>query len=185
MLKFGLYESIHKYVCLCFSSEHCARFTRAHARGRGTYARGIHARSLPRTGALFGLRHVSVTIIYRAVPSGRIQGKGKVDFDGVKSSPDRQSSYEQALDPNTYLELKARPSNHEQSMFQLSIIRYRKYPRTPNITIWCFTKKMAGNKMKKYIRKYDNPQIIFTRTDMTTIGFWSRKFISQFTPVRL
>ena len=51
----------------------------------------------------------------RAVPSERIQGKEKVDFDGVKSSPDRLSNYEQALDPNTYMELKARPSNHEQS----------------------------------------------------------------------
>ena len=171
MLKFGLYESIHKYVCLCFSSEHGARFTRAHARGRGTYAPGIHARSLPPTGALFGLRHVSVTIIYRAVPSGRIQGKGKVDFDGVKSSPDRQSSYEQALDQIRIWNSKPGPRTMNSLMFQLSIIRYRKYPRTPNITIWCFTKKMAGNKMKKYIRKYDNPQIIFSRTDMTIIGF--------------
>ena len=51
----------------------------------------------------------------RAVPSERIQGKEKVDFDGVKSSQDRLSNYEQALDPNTYMELKARSSNHEQS----------------------------------------------------------------------
>ena len=51
----------------------------------------------------------------RAVPSERIQGKEKVDFDGVKSSPDRQSNDEPASDPNTYMELKARPSNHEES----------------------------------------------------------------------
>lgn len=131
MLTFGLSESIHKYVCLCFSSEYSARFTRAHARGRGTYAPEIHARSLPRTGALFGLRHVSVTIIYRAVLSRRIQGKGKVDFDGVKSSPDRQSNYEQALDPNTYLELKARPSNHEESHVPSEYQSLLEIPKNP------------------------------------------------------
>ena len=51
----------------------------------------------------------------RAVPSERIQGKEKVDFDGVKSSPDRQFNDEPASDPNTYMELKTRPSNHEES----------------------------------------------------------------------
>ena len=49
----------------------------------------------------------------RAVPSERIQGKEKVDFDGVKSSPDRQSNDEPASDPNTYMELKAKLPNHK------------------------------------------------------------------------
>lgn len=49
----------------------------------------------------------------RAVPNKRIQSKEEIDFDGVKSSPDQQSSNEQASDPNTYMELKPRPSNQE------------------------------------------------------------------------
>ena len=153
MLTFGLSESIHKYVCLCFSSEHGARFTRAHARGRGTYAPGIHARSLPRTGALFGLRHVSVTIIYRAVPSGRIQGKGKVDFDGVKSSPDRQSSYEQALDPNTYLELKARPSNHEQSNVPTEYHSLQEIPKNPEYYNMVLHKENGGKQNEEVYKE--------------------------------
>ena len=51
----------------------------------------------------------------RAVPSERIQGEENVSFEGVEPSPDRQSNDEQASDLNTYIELKPRPSNHEQS----------------------------------------------------------------------
>ena len=49
----------------------------------------------------------------RAVPNKRIQSKEEIDFDGVKSSPYQLSSNEQASDPNTYMELKPRPSNQE------------------------------------------------------------------------
>ena len=45
-------------------------------------------------------------------------------------------------------------------MFLLSISRYMKNPRTPDITIWCFKKKMEGNKMKKCMRNYANPSIV-------------------------
>ena len=67
----------------------------------------------------------------RAVPSERIQGKEKVDFDGVKSSPDRLSNYEQALDPNTYMELKARSSNHEQSHVPTEYQSLQEIPKNP------------------------------------------------------
>ena len=40
--------------------------------------------------------------------------------------------------------------------YLLSITLYRKDPRTPNTTMWRFRKKMAGNKMKKCMRKYEN-----------------------------
>ncbi|XP_022783232.1 hemicentin-2-like isoform X1 [Stylophora pistillata] len=56
-----------------------------------------------------------------AVPNKRIQSKEKIDFDGVKSLPDQQSSDDQASDPGTYMELKSRPSNQEShvpSMYQ-------------------------------------------------------------------
>ncbi|XP_022805719.1 receptor-type tyrosine-protein phosphatase F-like isoform X3 [Stylophora pistillata] len=49
----------------------------------------------------------------RAVPDKRIQSKEEIDFDGVKSSPDQLTSDEQSSDPNTYMELKPRPSNQE------------------------------------------------------------------------
>ena len=37
----------------------------------------------------------------------------KVDFDGVKSSPDQQRSDQHASDPDLYMELKPRPSIRE------------------------------------------------------------------------
>ena len=40
-------------------------------------------------------------------------------------------------------------------MFPLSISRYRKNPRVPDITIWGFRGKVARNKMKKFMRKYN------------------------------
>ncbi|XP_022808476.1 uncharacterized protein LOC111345457 [Stylophora pistillata] len=49
----------------------------------------------------------------RAVPNKTIQSNEEIDFDGVKSSPYQLSSNEQASDPNTYMELKPRPSNQE------------------------------------------------------------------------
>ena len=67
----------------------------------------------------------------RAVPSERIQGKEKVDFDGVKSSPDRQSNDEPASDPNTYMELKARPSNHEESHVPTEYQSLLEIPKNP------------------------------------------------------
>ena len=67
----------------------------------------------------------------RAVPSERIQGKEKVDFDGVKSSPDRRSNDEPASDPNTYMELKARPSNHEESHVPTEYQSLLEIPKNP------------------------------------------------------
>ncbi|XP_022783237.1 uncharacterized protein LOC111324018 [Stylophora pistillata] len=49
----------------------------------------------------------------RAVHYKRIPNKEKVDFDGVKSSPDQQSRDKQASDRSTYMELKPRPSTQE------------------------------------------------------------------------
>lgn len=71
-------------VCLCSSSEQGARFTRTHARGRGARsfasAPVIQARSLPRTRALFSLRHVSVMIIYQASDRKRIASTALTDL---------------------------------------------------------------------------------------------------------
>ncbi|PFX30094.1 Coagulation factor V [Stylophora pistillata] len=53
---------------------------------------------------------------YRRAVHKRIQRKQRVDFDGVKSSPDQQSSDEHASDPNTYMELKPRPSIQESQV---------------------------------------------------------------------
>ncbi|PFX13685.1 Receptor-type tyrosine-protein phosphatase F [Stylophora pistillata] len=53
----------------------------------------------------------------RAVPNKWIQNKEEIDFNGVKSSPDQQSSKEEASDPNTYMELKPRPSNQKYKLF--------------------------------------------------------------------
>ncbi|XP_022783168.1 protein sidekick-2-like [Stylophora pistillata] len=52
----------------------------------------------------------------RAVHYKRIQRKQRVDFDGVKSSHDQQSSDEHASDPNTYMELKPWPSTQESEV---------------------------------------------------------------------
>ncbi|PFX30092.1 Down syndrome cell adhesion molecule-like protein 1-like [Stylophora pistillata] len=52
----------------------------------------------------------------RAVHYKRIQRKQRVEFDGVKSSPAQQSSDKQASDPNTYMELKPRPSTQESQV---------------------------------------------------------------------
>ena len=49
----------------------------------------------------------------RAVPNRRTRSKEKVDFDGVKSSPDQQRRDQHASDPDLYMELKPRPSNQE------------------------------------------------------------------------
>ncbi|PFX23979.1 Receptor-type tyrosine-protein phosphatase F [Stylophora pistillata] len=49
----------------------------------------------------------------RAVLNKRLQCKEEIDFDGVKSSPDQQSSNEQASGSSTYMELKPMPSNQE------------------------------------------------------------------------
>lgn len=49
----------------------------------------------------------------RAVPNERIQNQEKVDCEGVKSSPDQQSTNQHASDPSTYMELKPRPSNRQ------------------------------------------------------------------------
>ena len=121
----------------------------------------------------------------RAVPSERIQGKEKVDFHGVKSSPDRQSNDEQASDPNTYMELKARLPNHKQSHVPTEYQSLQEVPMNPEYYNMVLQKEIGGKQNEKCMRKYDNPQIISSRTDMTTIGFWSRQFISQFTAVRL
>ena len=42
-------------------------------------------------------------------------------------------------------------------MYQLSISRYRKNPEIPDIAMWYFREKTVGNKMMKFMRKYDNP----------------------------
>ena len=49
----------------------------------------------------------------RVVPNRRTRSKEKVDFDGVKSSPDQQRRDQPASDPDLYMELKPRPSNQE------------------------------------------------------------------------
>ena len=92
-------------------------------------------------------------MFYRAVPSGRIQGKGKVDFDGVKSSPDRQSSYEQALDPNTYLELKARPSNHEQSNVPTEYHSLQEIPKNPEYYNMVLHKENGGKQNEEVYKE--------------------------------
>lgn len=41
-------------------------------------------------------------------------------------------------------------------MYQLSISRYRKNPEIPDIAMWYFREKTVGNKMMKFMRKYEN-----------------------------
>lgn len=52
----------------------------------------------------------------RAVPYKRIQSKKNGEVHGVRSSPDQQSSDEQASHFNTYMELKPWPSNQESQV---------------------------------------------------------------------
>ena len=75
----------------------------------------------------------------RAVPNRRTRSKEKVDFDGVKSSPDQQRRDQPALDPDLYMELKPRPSNQE-SHVPTEYQSLQENPENPE--------KMAGNKMK-------------------------------------
>ena len=80
----------------------------------------------------------------RAVPSERIQGKEKVDFHGVKSSPDRQSNDEQASDPNTYMELKARLPNHKQSLVPTEYQSLQEVPMNPEYYNMVLQKEIGG-----------------------------------------
>ena len=85
----------------------------------------------------------------RAVPSERIQGKEKVDFDGVKSSPDRQSNDEPASDPNTYMELKARPSNHDESHVPTEYQSLLEIPKNPEYYNVVLQRENGGKQNKE------------------------------------
>ncbi|XP_022783235.1 hemicentin-1-like [Stylophora pistillata] len=62
------------------------------------------------------MNSVSIWQRRRAVPIERAQNQEKVDFDGVKSSPDQQSTDLHASDPSTYMELEPRPSNQQSQV---------------------------------------------------------------------
>ncbi|PFX16979.1 Receptor-type tyrosine-protein phosphatase F [Stylophora pistillata] len=79
----------------------------------------------------------------RAVLNKRIQSKEEIDFDGVKSSPDQQSSNEQGSDPNTYMELKPRPSNQE-SCVPSEYQSLREIPENPGYYNSVFQKENGG-----------------------------------------
>ena len=73
----------------------------------------------------------------------------------VKSSPDQQSSDQQASVPSLYLELKPRPTN-QQSHVPTEYQSLQENPEIPDIAMWYFREKTVENKMMKFMRKYEN-----------------------------
>ena len=79
----------------------------------------------------------------QAVLNKRIQSKEEIDFDGVKSSSYQQSSNEQASDPNTYMELRPRPSNQE-SRVPSEYQSLQETPENPGYYNTVFQKENGG-----------------------------------------